>query len=148
MSNSSKATTTTRVQYGALPYRLNDHARPEVLLVTSRETGRWIIPKGWPHKGKTPQRSAVREAFEEAGVVGAVSKIPIGTFIYQKRLAKGGPVNCEVRVFVLKVKSQRKVWPEQREREVRWFSATAAAKIVREPELGVIIRRLVRERGT
>ena len=83
MGNSGKTTSPKRVQYAALPYRLNGHAQPEVMLVTSRETRRWIIPKGWPHKGKTPHHSAAREAFEEAGVVGAVSKDSIGSFSYQ-----------------------------------------------------------------
>jgi 8-oxo-dGTP pyrophosphatase MutT (NUDIX family) len=148
MGNSAKATTARHVQYAALPYRLNGHAQPEVMLVTSRQTRRWIIPKGWPHKGKKPHHSAAREAFEEAGVVGAVSKDSIGSFSYQKRLRKGGVVDCEVRVFALEVKRQRKVWPEQREREVRWLSANVAAKTVREPMLSTIIRRLARGRVT
>jgi 8-oxo-dGTP pyrophosphatase MutT (NUDIX family) len=118
------------------------------MLVTSRQTRRWIIPKGWPHKGKAPHRSAAREAFEEAGVVGAVSKDSIGSFSYQKRLRKGVVVDCEVRVFALEVKRQRKAWPEQREREVRWLSARAAARTVREPKLSAIIRRLARGRTT
>jgi 8-oxo-dGTP pyrophosphatase MutT (NUDIX family) len=147
MDNSGKTTAPKRVQYAALPYRLNGHAQPEVMLVTSRETRRWIIPKGWPHKGKAPHRSAAREAFEEAGVVGAVSKDSIGSFSYQKRLRKS-VVDCEVHVFALEVKRQRKAWPEQREREVRWLSARAAARTVREPKLSAIIRRLARGRAT
>jgi 8-oxo-dGTP pyrophosphatase MutT (NUDIX family) len=118
------------------------------MLVTSRQTRRWIIPKGWPHKGKTPHHSAAREAFEEAGVVGAVSKDPIGSFSYQKRLRTGVVVDCEVRVFALEVRRQRKAWPEQREREVRWLSAGMAAKTVQEPMLSAIIRRLARTRAT
>jgi 8-oxo-dGTP pyrophosphatase MutT (NUDIX family) len=148
MGNSGKTTAPRRVQYAALPYRLNGHAQPEVMLVTSRQTRRWIIPKGWPHKGKTPHLSAAREAFEEAGVVGAVSKDSIGSFSYQKRLRNGVVVDCEVRVFALEVKRQRKAWPEQREREVRWLSARAAARMVREPTLSAIIRRLARGRTT
>src|SRR6267378_4165963 len=113
----------TRVQYGALPYRRNGDARTEVMLVTSRETRRWIIPKGWPHKGKTPHRSAAREAFEEAGVVGAVSRRSIGSFSHNKRLKNGDVVTCKVLVFPLKVNRQNKKWPEKEEREVRWWSA-------------------------
>lgn len=148
MSNLAKKTTSRRVQYAALPYRLNGGAQPEVMLVTSRETRRWIIPKGWPQKGKTPHRSAAREAFEEAGVVGAVSKDPIGSFSYRKRLSKGRVVECEVRVFALEVKRQRKAWPEQREREVKWLSAKAAARTVREPTLSAIICQLAQGRAT
>jgi len=148
MANSAKTTKARQVQYAALPYRLNGDAKPEVMLITSRQTHRWIIPKGWPHKGKTPHRSAAREAFEEAGVLGAVSTAPIGSFSYQKRLRTGVIVDCEVRVFALEVKRQRKVWPERQEREVRWLSARAAAKAVREPMLSAIIRQLARGRAT
>jgi 8-oxo-dGTP pyrophosphatase MutT (NUDIX family) len=144
MSNSRKSITAKRVQYAALPYRTNGRAQPEVMLVTSRETRRWIIPKGWPHKGKAPHRSAAREAFEEAGVVGAVSRQSVGSFSYEKRLKKGGVVACEVLVFALEVKRQSKEWPEKRERKVRWLSAKVAAKTVQDRELGQIIRRLAR----
>src|SRR5262249_27670124 len=76
MRNSSRVTVARRVQYAALPYRLRGRSRTEVMLVTSRETRRWIIPKGWPHKGKAPHHSAAREAFEEAGVVGTIKYGP------------------------------------------------------------------------
>jgi 8-oxo-dGTP pyrophosphatase MutT (NUDIX family) len=144
MANSRKTTLARHVQYAALPYRLNGRAKPEVMLITSRETRGWIIPKGWPQKGKTPHRCAAREAFEEAGVVGAVNKDSIGSFAYEKRLRNGAVVECEVRVFALEVKRQRKAWPEQKQREVRWLSAKAAAKTVRDAELRKIIRRLTR----
>ena len=148
MSNSRRATPAKRVQYAALPQRLNGHAQPEVMLVTSRGTRRWIIPKGWPHKGKTPSRSAAREAFEEAGVLGAISRRSIGSFSYDKRLKKGAIVRCEVRVFALEVNRQRKEWPEQRQRKVRWLPARAAARTVQEPMLSTIIRRLASTTNT
>jgi 8-oxo-dGTP pyrophosphatase MutT (NUDIX family) len=105
------------------------------MLVTSRETRRWIIPKGWPHKGKAPHHSAAREAFEEAGVVGAVASRPAGSFAYRKRLKSGRVVVCEVHVFPLRVSHQTKLWPERRQREVKWVSAKEAADTVREPSL-------------
>jgi 8-oxo-dGTP pyrophosphatase MutT (NUDIX family) len=114
------------------------------MLVTSRETRRWIIPKGWPQKGKPPHRAAAREAFEEAGVVGVVGRRAVGSFPYQKRLKNGGVVACEVQVFPLKVTGQNEQWPERRQREVKWVSAKEAAKTVHEPELRAIIRRLAR----
>jgi 8-oxo-dGTP pyrophosphatase MutT (NUDIX family) len=121
-----------------------EQTRTEV--VTSRETRRWIIPKGWPQKGKTPHRSAAREAFEEAGVVGTVGRRPIRSFAYRKRVKSGHVVACEVQVFPLKVKRQRKRWPERRQREVKWLSAKEAANTVREPKLAAIIRRLAMSR--
>jgi len=114
------------------------------MLVTSRETHRWIIPKGWPHKGRTPHRSAAREAYEEAGVVGRVRRHSLGSFSYEKRLPTGSIVVCTVHVFALEVKRQTRKWPEQREREFKWLSPGQAAKAVKEPVLGKIIRRLAR----
>jgi 8-oxo-dGTP pyrophosphatase MutT (NUDIX family) len=147
MSDPSRVRIAKRVQYGALPYRVNSGSRAEIMLVTSRDTRRWIIPKGWPKKGKSPHHSAAREAFEEAGVVGAVGKRSVGSFSYEKRLKDGGSVECEVRVFPLQVKRQSKQWPEMQERKVRWLTASEAAEKVKEPMLGAIIRRLARRYG-
>jgi 8-oxo-dGTP pyrophosphatase MutT (NUDIX family) len=144
MGTSRKTAIAKRVQYAALPYRVRGHSGTEVMLVTSRETRRWIIPKGWPHKGKTPHRSAAREAFEEAGVVGAIRRRSLGSFSYEKQLKSGNVVECKVRVYALEVKRQQKNWPEKKQREVKWLSASAAAKAVQEPMLGKIIRRLAR----
>jgi 8-oxo-dGTP pyrophosphatase MutT (NUDIX family) len=115
------------------------------MLITSRETRRWVIPKGWPKKGKSPRYSAAREAFEEAGVVGAVAKRSAGSFSYEKRLRNGGVVVCDVRVFPLEVRRQSKKWPEKQERIVKWLSASQAAEKVDESTLGEIIRRLARK---
>src|SRR5215469_14784500 len=122
MTATEKLGARRRVQYAALPYRVNGSARAEVMLVTSRGTQRWIIPKGWPQRGKTPRQSAASEAFEEAGVVGAVGRRPIGSFSYRKRLKRGVVVDCEVRVFALKVKRQHKCWPEQGQRRSAWHT--------------------------
>src|SRR6266478_341 len=144
MNGRRKISAARRVQYGALPYRLSAGSRPQFMLVTSRETRRWIIPKGWPKKGKSPHHSAAREAFEEAGVVGAIARRPVGTFSYEKRLRNGGAVVCQVRVFPLEVRRQNKQWPEKRERVVKWLSASQAAEKVKEPKLSAIILRLAR----
>jgi 8-oxo-dGTP pyrophosphatase MutT (NUDIX family) len=116
------------------------------MLVTSRETGRWIIPKGWPKKRKAPHASAALEALEEAGVVGEVGRDPIGSYSYKKRLKSGTVVACDVHVFPLEVKRQQKSWPEKEEREFQWFSPTDAAKVVREPVLRAIIRAFPRRK--
>src|SRR5262249_56765677 len=93
MLTPKKPTAAKRRQYGALPYRLRAGSRrPQFMLITSRENQRWVIPKGWPKKGKSPHGSAAREAFEEAGVVGAVAKRPVGSFSYHKRLKSGAVV--------------------------------------------------------
>jgi 8-oxo-dGTP pyrophosphatase MutT (NUDIX family) len=146
MTNPERAPITKRVQYGALPYRMKGRSQAEIMLVTSRETRRWIIPKGWPKKGKSARQSAAREAFEEAGVIGRISRRAVGSFSYEKRLKDGETVECEVRVFPLHVKRQTKEWPEKEDRKVKWLSADKAAKKVDEPTLGELIRQLARKR--
>jgi 8-oxo-dGTP pyrophosphatase MutT (NUDIX family) len=149
MVESRKHRSGKRVQYAALPYRRKGKSPTEVLLVTSRETGRWIIPKGWPAKGKPPHKSAAREAREEAGVVGSVKRRPLGAFSYQKRLKSGKVVACEVQVFALKVKRQEARWLEKGERKLKWLPRTKAAKKVGDDVLGTIIRTLhKRKRST
>jgi 8-oxo-dGTP pyrophosphatase MutT (NUDIX family) len=128
------------LQYAALPYRAADEGL-EVLLVTSRDTRRWVIPKGWPLRGEKPHTSAAREALEEAGVVGKIGKFAIGDYAYVKRLKNGAPLACEVVVFALKVIRQRKRWPEQRQRTAHWFPLAEAAAAVDEPELREVIKR-------
>ena len=146
--NTRKKAAVRRVQYAALPFRRGAHSRTQVMLVTSRENGRWIIPKGWPKKRKAPYASAAREALEEAGVIGQVGRDPIGSYSYKKRLKSGAVVACEVQVFPLEVKNQQKTWPEKGERELRWFSPTNAARAVQEPVLRKIIRTFPRTRRT
>jgi 8-oxo-dGTP pyrophosphatase MutT (NUDIX family) len=140
MAGTPKKSPPTRVQYAALPWRRNDSAT-EVMLVTSRGTGQWIIPKGWPMKRKAPHIAAAREALEEAGVVGQIGKEPIGSFSH-KKLLKDGHAIVEVKVYSLEVTGQRKTWPEKGERQVRWLSPSEAAKTVREPVLAEMIRGL------
>ena len=108
-------------------------------MVTSRETRRWVIPKGWPMKGRKPRLAAAREAFEEAGVVGRIDKTPLGAYHYVKQLKNGAQLMCRVEVFPMKVQRQRKRWPEQHQRTAHWFSAQEAAEAVHEPELQALI---------
>ena len=129
------------VQYAALPYRASDSAGVEVMLVTSRTTKRWILPKGWPVEGKRPHATAAREALEEAGLVGTVTKRAIGSYSYAKRLKDGGVIECEVQVFPLEVVSQAKSWPEKGKRTVQWFSAAEAAQTIDDPVLSKLIRQ-------
>lgn len=125
-----------RLQYGALPYRFTADAALEFLLVTTRQSRQWIIPKGWPIKGLRPAKSAAREAFEEAGVRGRIGGKSIGLFAYNKTLdANGIRVSCEVRVFPLLVKRQSKAWPEVEQRVVQWVAPTKALTLVKDEGL-------------
>ena len=133
------------IQYGALPFR-ESRSGLEVLLVTSRETRRWIIPKGWPQSGLPPHRAAENEAFEEAGVIGKIGKKPIGAYWYDKKFESGAAVRCKVRVFPLRVTRQLKKWPEKRQRQARWHSPGQASRRVRETYLRQIIRTFLRQR--
>lgn len=128
-----------RRQCGALPFRTTPSGEVEVLLITSRETRRWVIPKGWPMKKRSLAQSAAREAYEEAGVTGEISKKPLGSYVYEKRLKSRDVVPCEVDVFPLRVRRQADRWPEMRERDVRWFSPGEAAGLVDEAALGALI---------
>jgi 8-oxo-dGTP pyrophosphatase MutT (NUDIX family) len=123
-----------------LPYRFTKGGALEILLITSRSTRRWIIPKGWPIKGLKPAKSAAREAYEEAGVRGAIAGKQIGKFNYEKRRDdESSAVPCEVRVFPLLVKRQLKAWPEASERELRWLDPAEAASYVEEEGLRELI---------
>jgi 8-oxo-dGTP pyrophosphatase MutT (NUDIX family) len=115
----------------------------EVLLITSRGTKRWIIPRGWPIKGLKPPKSAAREAYEEAGVRGRVAGRPLGHYVYEKRTdERGTPFPCEVQVFALLVKRQFKKWPECKQRTVEWFAAPEAAALTDDDDLRHLILQL------
>ncbi|MGA0597661.1 NUDIX hydrolase [Enterovirga sp. CN4-39] len=129
-----------RVQYGALPFRTTEGSL-EILLATSRETKRWIIPKGWPMKGKSPHKTAEREAFEEAGLKGKIQQRAIGSYRYEKKLKDGAFVECVVEVFPMKVSEQRRRWPEHAQRETKWLAPGEAAAAVHEPELAALIAK-------
>lgn len=111
----------------------------EVLLVTSRETRRWLIPKGWPAGRRSPRAVAAREAREEAGVIGRVCKRPIGTFQYEKRLSPEASIVCEVVVYLLKVDKQMRKWPEMASRERCWLRPVEAASRVSDTELSTLL---------
>ena len=134
-----------RAQYAALPYRLTPAPSLEILLVTTRRSRRWIIPKGWPIKGLKPPKSAAREAFEEAGVRGKIGTKSVGVFTYDKLLDEHGiQVNCEVKVYPLLVKRQSEVWPEIEQRLVRWFEPSKAVSLIQEKELGTLVTKFAK----
>lgn len=127
-----------RTQYAALPYRVRQDGAVQIRLITSRETRRWVIPKGWPMKGISPAKAAAVEAYEEAGLVGNIAHEPVGTYTYEKRLSVRS-VTCDVLVFPLKVKRKLQSWPERSQRVGFWFTIESAAAAVNEEDLKQLI---------
>ena len=131
-------------QYAALPYTL-DAGRVRVMLITSRETGRWIIPKGWPKRGVEPHRLAALEAFEEAGLRGKISEKPLGQFTYKKLMDDGSEVQCDVSVYPLLVESQASDWPEKEDRNCKWVKLSKAVNLVDDKGLAELLREFTPE---
>jgi 8-oxo-dGTP pyrophosphatase MutT (NUDIX family) len=133
------AKTDLRTQFAALCYRIKNE-KVQFCLVTSRRSGRWIVPKGWPMNGQTPMDAAATEAFEEAGVRGKIEPRPIGVFSYYKVHSKN-ELPCIAVVYPLKVKKVLRTWPEHKERNRKWLSRKKAAALVDDAELSQIIMR-------
>lgn len=112
----------------------------EVLLVTARRDGRWILPKGWPERGEAFCDAAAREAREEAGVTGAVHAASIGDFTYKKVMRQGYAVRSRVFVFALRVQETHDKWPEKSERKRRWVALSEAAPLVKDRGLARLLR--------
>lgn len=133
---------TPRTQFGALCWRVGK-AGAEVLLITSRETGRWVIPKGWPMEGRTGHEAAAIEAWEEAGIKGEVGTAKLGDFTYDKILKRDTKQEmaqpCVVQVFPLEVSKVSNQFAEMRQRRRKWFAPEKAARKVVEDELKAIL---------
>jgi 8-oxo-dGTP pyrophosphatase MutT (NUDIX family) len=130
------------IQYAALPYRIEGR-QVRILLITSRGTQRWVIPKGWPMHGLKPQDAAAVEAEEEAGVTGEIEPQPLGSYRYIKQLKGERSTAVQVIVFPFRVEGEAEEWKEQHQRRLAWFPYQEAAALVAEPAL----RHLVREFG-
>lgn len=128
-------------QHAALAFRQED-GMIRVVLITSRGTGRWVLPKGHAEKHLSGPELAAKEAFEEAGVIGRVGKTPLGSYHYAKLLAPGVARDSLVQVFPLAVSVILESWPEQEQRERRWFTLAQAAMLVDEPALMAMLLRL------
>jgi 8-oxo-dGTP pyrophosphatase MutT (NUDIX family) len=129
-----------RLQVAALCHRGRGREK-EFLLITSRDTGRWIIPKGWPIIGLKSNEAALQEAWEEAGVRNShASTDPVGTYTYQKRQATGLEIPVETLVYSVEVQELSAEFPEAHERTRKWVKAEAAARMVNEPALRRIFR--------
>lgn len=125
-----------RTQFAALCFRQRK-GKIQILLVTSRRTKRWIVPKGWPMEGKTPEESALQEAWEEAGVRGKVVGDCLGAYSYAKEV---DGFSCLAMLYPVEVKSLSKKYPEAKERKRRWVGRKKGARLVAEPELARMIR--------
>lgn len=127
-----------RTQFAALCWRIR-RDRVQILLVTSRGSGRWIIPKGWPEDGMTPAEAALREAWEEGGVIGRIQDQCLGVYSYEKAIEDAPSLPCLAMVYPVRVKSLASSFPERNERRRKWFSPRKAAQKVAEPELARIL---------
>jgi 8-oxo-dGTP pyrophosphatase MutT (NUDIX family) len=127
-------------QFAALPYRIRADGL-EVLLITTRKKRRWSVPKGWPLRNITPQETAAVEAYEEAGVRGAIAAKRLGQF-KKRRVRKRTPVLCEVQIFAMEVESEQDDWPEKQQRARVWLSPREAARLVKKRGLRQAIRAL------
>jgi len=128
------------LQVAALCWRFSPRHGVEVLLITSLNSKRWIIPKGWPEAELSPAENAAREAFEEAGVTGKISAEPVGSYHYLKEKKDGGGMPCTVDVFALAVTKQLDDWPEKGSRELLWLPPEQAAAKVSEPALRQLLK--------
>jgi 8-oxo-dGTP pyrophosphatase MutT (NUDIX family) len=137
----TKAKTTLGRQVAVLPICLDPEGRLRILVLTSRETGRFIVPKGWVKKGKPDCHVAAQEAKQEAGVVGRVMKKPVGRYEYWKRLSDRFE-RCRVKVFVLRADRQLDAWREKGQRRMAWFLLDDAIDLLDEPGVVAILRRL------
>ncbi|MGG5808642.1 NUDIX hydrolase [Falsiroseomonas sp. CW058] len=136
-----RASGQARRQSAALPLVSHGNAL-RVVLVTSRETRRWVVPKGWIEPNEPPHRSAAREAFEEAGLAGEAEHDPVGSYAYGKRTAGGAIIPTDVLVFRFRVARLLRDWPERGQRTRRLFTPEAAGALVQEPGLAALLRNL------
>lgn len=135
------------VQIAALPIHWEKGDKLRVLMVTSRDTGRWVMPKGWTMDGKKPWRAAEIEALEEAGAVGYMSKRAIGHYHYDKQLDDGTALPCRVTLYPMIVSKLKRRWKEEHQRKRHWFSPKKAAKLVDETELSALLTDLADDPG-
>jgi 8-oxo-dGTP pyrophosphatase MutT (NUDIX family) len=136
-----------RLQVAALPYRRREDGSIEVLLVTTRGTGRWMVPKGWPMLGKSYSEAAAQEAYEEAGVRGRANPAELGRFDHEKTRFPAPSIDCIVAVFPMPVERELTRWPERDQRTRRWFSIDEAALAVQSPDLAAMIAKIGQCKG-
>lgn len=112
--------------------------RGRICLITSRNGKRWVIPKGWIEPGQTAGETALQEAYEEAGLVGALEREPIGSYLYEKE-----GKTYHVTVFVMKVTSVGQDWPERSLRQRTWVGPAGFFERIDDEGLADIVRLTV-----
>ena len=127
------------VQYGVLPWRIWRDGAPQIMLVTSRRRGRWIIPKGGANENEPAFITASREAFEEAGIIGDIYPDPLTEYGYLKTLRDGSLVPCRVTVFSMEVHGTLHHWREKGQRRRQWFTVDEAAARLDDAELAAFV---------
>lgn len=129
-----------RLQIGALCHR-QGKSGPEILLVSTREKGRMILPKGWPEDGRAAFETALTEAYEEAGVLGRVDREPLGSFRSHKGLGNDLKIRTKVVVFKIEYESQLVDFPERGQRKLMWLPIQEAISLADEPTLRRFLKR-------
>ena len=129
--------TDVRAQFAALCWRMQN-GKVEICIVTTRNSGRWILPKGWPMHKQTPAQSAATEAYEEAGIKGDAIDTCLGVYSYVKP-HQSGNIPIVVMVYPVRVRKELSNWPEKGQRKRNWLSPKKAAKKLQEPELKLIV---------
>lgn len=124
-------------QSSVVPYRILDSGI-EIMMITSIRRRRWIIPKGAVEPYMTPQDSAAKEAFEEAGIEGTVAKEPLGRYHYKKW---SGICRCDV--YAMKVETIHDTWQEQEDRDREWIDAKEAINRLRHKQLKSIVKKFL-----
>ncbi len=117
-------------QAAALPLR-----QGKICLITSSNGKRWIIPKGLIDPGATAGEAALQEAWEEAGLVGALQQEPIGSYVYEK-LGR----TYHVVVFLMRVTEVANDWPERALRQRAWVSPAGALERIEDAGLADVLR--------
>jgi 8-oxo-dGTP pyrophosphatase MutT (NUDIX family) len=131
--------TQLRTQFAALCFRQRN-GKTQVLLVTGRKSGKWILPKGWPMPGRAPAQVAAQEAWEEAGVKGDPIDRCLGLYSYRKNTRQGVTLPCIALIYPVKVRRLKKSWPETGQRRRKWFPLKKAARKVSSPQLAQALR--------
>ena len=127
------------IQFAALPYRIRK-GKIEVLLITSRGTRQWLLPKGWPMQPIKPHKAAAQEAWEEAGILGRARKHCLGTYRYRKTRGTNRGQTIRVLVFPLEVENLARLYPEAGQRQRKWLNPRKAAKRIDHPDLANLVR--------